>query len=125
MRFVSSGFLLAAALLAGQQVNLPRQSETYSSRRNADPILISRVEPAYTDDARTKGIEGSVLLRFEVTEEGVPENVSVEKKLDPGLDANAAEALKKWKFKPATRSGKPVRVAANAEIDFRLTPDRR
>jgi TonB family protein len=124
MRIACVGLFLAGALLAGQQVNPPRQSETYSKRRNTDPILVSRVEPAYTDDARTKGIEGSVLLRFEVSEEGVPDNVTVEKKLDPGLDANAAEALKKWKFKPATRSGKPIRVVAQAEMNFRLTQDR-
>jgi TonB family protein len=37
-----------------------------------------------------------------------------------GLDSAAADAVKKWKFKPATLNGKPVAVIYNLTVNFRL-----
>jgi protein TonB len=37
-----------------------------------------------------------------------------------GLDTAAAEAVKKWKFKPATLNGKPVDVYYNLTVNFTL-----
>jgi protein TonB len=36
------------------------------------------------------------------------------------LDEKAIEAVKKWKFDPARKDGKPVAVASTAEVNFRL-----
>jgi protein TonB len=37
-----------------------------------------------------------------------------------GLDQAAAEAIKSWKFKPATLNGKPVAVYYNLTVNFTL-----
>jgi protein TonB len=37
-----------------------------------------------------------------------------------GLDEKAVEAVKNYKFKPAMEHGKPVAVAMNIEVDFRI-----
>jgi protein TonB len=37
-----------------------------------------------------------------------------------GLDENAMEALKNWRFEPATRNGQPVAVEMNIEVSFNL-----
>jgi TonB family protein len=37
-----------------------------------------------------------------------------------GLDESAVEALKQWKFNPATRNGQPVSVSVNIEVHFNL-----
>jgi len=37
-----------------------------------------------------------------------------------GLDENALEAISQWQFKPATKDGQPVPVAATIEVNFRL-----
>ncbi len=40
--------------------------------------------------------------------------------LDPGLDVQAIRAVEQWRFEPGKIEGKPVRVAANVEVNFRL-----
>jgi TonB family protein len=40
--------------------------------------------------------------------------------LGEGLDANAMEAIRSWRFKPATKDGKPVAVYSMIEVNFRL-----
>ena len=37
-----------------------------------------------------------------------------------GLDEKAMEAVRKWRFKPGYKDGKPVSVLANVEVNFRL-----
>jgi periplasmic protein TonB len=37
-----------------------------------------------------------------------------------GLDENAIEAVSQWQFKPGTRDGQPVKVAATIEVNYRL-----
>ena len=46
--------------------------------------------------------------------------VKVLKGLPMGLDQAAAEAVKKWRFKPATLNGKPVDVYYNLTVNFTL-----
>ena len=46
--------------------------------------------------------------------------IDVIKSLDRGLDQNTVEAVRQWRFKPAEKDGKPVRVAATIEVNFRL-----
>jgi TonB family protein len=37
-----------------------------------------------------------------------------------GLDENAIQALKQWRFRPGMRNGVPVDVALNIEVNFNL-----
>src|SRR5439155_197064 len=37
-----------------------------------------------------------------------------------GLEQKTIEAVRQWKFDPAMKDGKPVAVAINVEVDFRL-----
>ena len=77
-------------------------------------------EPKYTTEAHDAKVQGTVILTLEVTEEGLPDNIAVKSGLDPGLDQNAVAAVRNWKFDPALKDGKPVRVKATMEINFRL-----
>jgi TonB family protein len=46
--------------------------------------------------------------------------VRVARSLGLGLDEKAIEAVRKWKFKPGYKDGKPVAVRATIEVNFRL-----
>jgi TonB family protein len=84
------------------------------------PVPTERQEPQYTKEAKDAGVEGTVVLKVEITSEGLVENVKVVKSLQPDLDEQAVKAAKAWKFKPGMKDGKPVRVQATVEINFRL-----
>jgi TonB family protein len=84
------------------------------------PKVVSKVEPNYTDDARNAKIEGPVVLTLIVDTQGQAEKIRVTKSLDKGLDQQAIAAIEKWHFAPGIKDGKPVRVAATIEVNFRL-----
>jgi TonB family protein len=84
------------------------------------PTLLSKVEPEYSEEARKAKYQGVVLLYVEVDPSGKAVNIRVLHSLGLGLDEKAMEAVKKWRFKPGVRDGKPVTVQAQIEVNFRL-----
>ncbi len=84
------------------------------------PSLLYKVEPEYSEEARKAKYQGVVLLYVEVDPAGRAQNVRVLHSLGLGLDEKAIEAVRKWKFRPGYKDGKPVRVVAEVEVNFRL-----
>ncbi len=84
------------------------------------PVLLSKVEPEYSEDARLAKYSGSALLSIEIGTDGVPSNIIVIRSLALGLDEKAVKAVSQWRFKPAAIDGEPVAVSAQVEINFRL-----
>src|SRR4029453_3356030 len=85
--------------------------------------LIYHFEPAYPPDAREKKIEGSVVLRFTVNHEGVPQSIQVKKPLYPSLDRAAVEAVSKWRFEPAMKNGELVSMWLEGGVNFNLNQE--
>jgi TonB family protein len=84
------------------------------------PVVLHKVEPEYSEEARKAKYQGTVLLYIEVDPSGRPTNIRVQRSLGLGLDEKAVEAVRQWKFKPGYKDGKPVTVAATIEVNFRL-----
>jgi TonB family protein len=84
------------------------------------PKVIYSVEPKYTDEARQKKFSGTVELYCWVDEEGKPSHIKVVRGVGMGLDEKAMDALRQYKFKPATRDGKPVKVDLYIDMMFQL-----
>ncbi|HEY3615301.1 MAG TPA: energy transducer TonB [Candidatus Sulfotelmatobacter sp.] len=74
----------------------------------------------YTDKARKKKIQGSVVVTIVVTDEGTVRDARIVSGLAKDLDKQALKAVSAWKFEPATKDGKPVAVRIRVEVDFRL-----
>lgn len=84
------------------------------------PVLLSKVEPEYSQDARAAKYQGTVLLSVEIGTDGLAHNVKVSHGLGLGLNEKATQAVSLWKFKPSTKEGQPVAVEAQIEVNFRL-----
>lgn len=89
------------------------------------PVLIesSGVKPVYPEEALRAGLEGLVVLEAIVDERGrVGHDVKVVRRLGHGCDEAAVAAVRQWRFRPATRDGKPIKVRRIFPILFRLQP---
>jgi protein TonB len=64
--------------------------------------------------------KGTVLLSLIVNPDGLPSEIKVSRTLSPEFDQAAMDAMKKWRFSPGTRDGKPVVVQIHAEVNFHL-----
>jgi|SwirhisoilCB1_FD_contig_91_1852401_length_1288_multi_3_in_0_out_0_1 protein TonB len=84
------------------------------------PSVVSRVEPQYSEEARKARYQGTVVLEAIVRKDGTVDILRVVRSLGFGLDENAIQALKQWKFRPGMRAGIPVDVALNIEVNFNL-----
>jgi TonB family protein len=80
------------------------------------PESISAPPPAYPKTgAKIEGIEKLSIL---VTSGGGVDDIRVVKSLGLAFDEEAIAAVKQWKFKPATKDGKPVAQRVTIEINF-------
>lgn len=84
------------------------------------PVLISKIEPEYSEEARKAKYSGTVLLSVIIDANGHTRDIHVVRPLGLGLDEKAIEAVSKWRFRPAMRGGRPVPVQAQVEVNFRL-----
>jgi periplasmic protein TonB len=84
------------------------------------PRLIYKPDPEYSTEARQAKYQGTVILSLIVGADGRPRGIRVARSLGMGLDENAMEAVRQWRFEPATKDGKPVAVSVEVEVAFRL-----
>jgi TonB family protein len=84
------------------------------------PTVVYRVEPEYSEEARKARHEGTVVLQAIVRKDGKVDVLNLVRGLGYGLDQNAIEALKKWRFRPAMQNGSPVDSTLNIEVRFNL-----
>jgi TonB family protein len=87
------------------------------------PVVISRVPPRYTAEAKANRIAGIVIMELVIDREGNVADAKVLKPLPFGLDETALVAAKQWKFQPGTINGEPVDVIFNITINFRPSED--
>lgn len=84
------------------------------------PKPISTPDPSYDAYAKRAKYQGSSVLRVILDKEGSPRDIQILRPLGFGLDEKAIAAVKRWRFKPATRNGEPVAVRVSVEVNFRL-----
>jgi len=84
------------------------------------PVVLHRVDPEFSEEARKAKYQGTVMLTIVVGEDGKPHGIRIVSGLGLGLDEKAIEAVSQWKFKPAMRNGRPVPAPATIEVNFRL-----
>ena len=74
----------------------------------------------YTDEAKIKGIKGTVVINAVFTADGKIKNIQILRGLPFGLTEEAVKALNRFKFKPAMIDGVAVSVRMSMEFTFNL-----
>jgi len=88
------------------------------------PVLLVRIDPIYPYWARIRGIEGKVLVQIVVDQHGQVKDIKIIKAKPPHVFENSViNAVKKWRFKPATYHGKAVSVRLVIPFKFKLEQD--
>lgn len=99
--------------------NIPCE-KTCANSTGLEPIPGTRTLPQYPTEMRRDGIEGFVQFDVKVTEQGDAGDLSlVAFAGPPGMIRATEQAVKNWKWKPATLEGKPVAVTTLTQMTFR------
>lgn len=84
------------------------------------PEILVKTQPRYTELARKANITGVVILKAVIDERGYVTDLQVIKDLPMGLDKAAMDAVRTWRFKPATLHDRPVKVYYNLTVNFTI-----
>lgn len=85
----------------------------------ADDQVVHRVHPTYPKQARTKKLQGTVVLQAVINKQGKVDSLQLVSG-DPQLAQAAAEAVKQWRYKPYSRNGEPADFQTKVSVDFKL-----
>jgi len=98
---------------------LDKQPEFKGGNDAMVKYLISEVK--YPVKAKTEGIQGKVIVSFDVTETGKIVNAKVEQSVNPELDAEAIRVVSSMQdWTPGEVAGKKVKAKMNLPINFKL-----
>ena len=113
-------YLIFVSLLKAQFQTPSELSQIQRPVGVPGPVLVTKVYPGYSAEARAAGYQGTVHLYVEVDAEGKPSNVVVMHGLGMGLDEKAVEAVRQWKYQPDhTRTDGPQDILS-VHVPFRL-----
>ena len=90
-------------------------SETTSPRKIVD------VSPEYPRILKRLGVEGEVVLEGTITADGDVTDLVVVRSTDDRFDKAARDAVRQWKYAPATRNGDPIVINnATFHVSFEM-----
>lgn len=82
-------------------------------------IYVKRVTAELPLSARRIGAKGTVFVKVIVNNDGVPENVKIQKSDNEILSNAATDAVRQYRYKPPTINGKPCKMELTEIIKFR------
>ncbi|WP_430387420.1 energy transducer TonB [Dyella sp. 20L07] len=101
----------------------PANPEPVVGSAPVEATLAYRAVPlTYPSQALRSHMEGTVVLKVLVNEQGVPQEATVEQSSGYALLDRSArdQVLRGWKFQPATVNGQPARAWARVPVTFNL-----
>ena len=87
-------------------------------------VNMIRVKPVYPPPAARKGLEGYVIVQFDVLADGNVANVAVLESSNRVFEASAVRATKKFRFKPRVVDGVAMASTGIQNLfRFEMEPD--
>ncbi|WP_312522719.1 energy transducer TonB [Anaerospora sp.] len=85
------------------------------------PRILMKVDTQYPEEAKKQGVEGVVVIKVSVSEQGEVEHLEISKSSgNESLDQAAIDSVKQWRFIPAYENGKKCSADAETAIIFKL-----
>jgi TonB family protein len=84
-----------------------------------DTKIITRVNPVYPIEAKEARIQGAVVLDVQISKEGVPMNINIQKG-PKELQKSAMDAVGQWRWQPFLLNGDPVEVETTVTVVYSL-----
>lgn len=85
------------------------------------PACLYCPQPEFSNEAVKAKYQGTVLVQALITTDGRATNIRIVKGVGLGLDEKAVDAVRTWRFKPATGpDGRPSSVITLIEVTFHL-----
>jgi Gram-negative bacterial TonB protein C-terminal len=91
---------------------------------DAKAKLTSTIDPPSNELAQSNGVAGMALYHAIVGSDGKISEVVAGRPIGFGLDESAVESIRRASFEPATKDGKPVPVALDLVVSFRIYSNR-
>ena len=107
----------------GTQTAAPRDCEgplLKMSEVDVKPIIRSKPNPRYTEEARRKGVAGRVVLSVVLCRTGEVGDPEVVEGLPGGLSEEAVKAARRIRFEPARKDDERVNVRVSVVYHFNL-----
>ena len=85
-------------------------------------LLLTKVNPEYPPEAKQARIQGEVILKVNIAEDGTVKQVELISG-HPMLAQAAIDAVQKWIYRPYELNSTPVEVETQVRVDFTLSPN--
>lgn len=95
--------------------------DAFGGDLDAPPQPTSKLPPTYPSSLLSQGKGGRVVVSCSIDASGKVVSASIKSSSGhPELDKAALNAVSRWKFKPGTKSGKPVKSVALVPFNFEV-----
>ncbi|WP_045727642.1 energy transducer TonB [Xanthomonas sp. GPE 39] len=113
----------SSAATASTATNVASHATGSATSDRPVPIEGQMPPPRYPVEALRRGEAGTVLVRVDVDNSGIPTGVALIKRSGSrDLDRAAMDSVRRWRFRPAQQAGRPVPASIEIPIDFKPGP---
>ncbi len=103
----------------GGTVAIPPPGIPGESFSVAPAVLLEKVDPVYPPAALAAHLAGTVVLQISIDASGVVTRVDVKREAPMGMTEAAVEAVRGWRYRPATGPAGPIPSMKQVKVDFR------
>jgi TonB family protein len=115
-----SAFGEPGAVLKRNLLTAPRLKQCRTSQANTPPAPTTQRQPDYPRGAKQFGNQGDFIVDVKIRADGTVAEPRIVRPLPAPLAYAALEAVRGWRFTPATRNGAPVDVNFCLAVKFRI-----
>lgn len=117
-----AGPMTVAGNAAQDSVAAPASAASRGAENQQLPRPVATNEaPVYPEEARAAGLQGKVTLQLHIGVDGRVESLKVLKSSGANsLDEAALATVKRWRFEPARRNGRPLAMDVKTSVNFQI-----